>query len=279
MKKLYISADMEGIGGIVSHSECYPQEDSVGYERAVALMNREVSVVAVAALEAGVTELVVNDAHGPMTNLRAELLPKQVKLLSGKPKICAMEAGLDETFDAAFLIGYHARAGALNGVIAHTFHDRIFEVSVNGKVLGESGVNAYYASLVHQVPIIFASGDAAFCEEVTELLPTLETVCTKTGLGYAAALNRDEAGLFTEYRDTVKQVLTQSKTKKPSLLKMRTPYVLQVTFIHPVAADIVMHMPGWTRIDGRAVEYTAQDFQELYQALQSSYAILAYRQQ
>ena len=222
-KKIYISADLEGIGGIVSHSECYPDEDPAAYERAVLRFNKEVSVVVEAAFDAGATEIVVNDAHGPMTNLRQDLLPDRVQLLSGKPKVCAMAAGLDESFDAAFFIGYHAKAGTEKGVLAHTFHDKIWEVRVNTITLGEGGINAYYAHLAHQVPLIFASGDQAFCQELSPMAPYVFTVETKVGLGYSAALFRDEAKLYEDYRQQVYKAIKAMDSPPGPSYSSRSP--------------------------------------------------------
>ena len=63
-------------------------------------------------------------------------------------------------------------------------------ISVNGVSYGEGGINALYASLVHNVPVILASGDQAFCAEITDLIPGIATVRTKTSLTASAALSR-----------------------------------------------------------------------------------------
>lgn len=274
--KLFISADLEGVCGVTSPLQCFPKSDRSGYQLAVEQLAKEVSTVALAALEAGAGEIIVNDSHGYMTNLALPHLPPQVQLLSGKPKCCAMSAGLDKTCDGAIYIGYHAKAGTLNGLLNHTFHDKLFDVSVNGISYGETGINALYASLIHQVPVILISGDQALCEEAKQLCPTLETVQTKTSLSFAAALSRPQGDVLAEYQEKIKQLLTKPKGWRKNLLALKAPYTLQVTFINSLAADVAMTMPWLTRIDGRTIEYQTSDFQELYQALQSAYAILSY---
>lgn len=166
MTKLYISADLEGVCGVVSPHHCSAEPDRSAYDWAVSQLEMEVAAVVEAALDHGVSEVLVNDSHCTMTNLYLEQVDPRVSLLTGKPKRCAMSAGLDERFDAAIYIGYHAKAGAHKGVLSHTFHSKLFDVSVNGVSYGEGGINALYASLVHGVPLVLASGDRAFVEEI-----------------------------------------------------------------------------------------------------------------
>jgi D-amino peptidase len=230
-----------------------------------------------AALDEGATHILVNDAHGTMTNLWLSHMDERVELLSGKPKICAMAAGLNETYDAAVLIGYHARAGTAHGTLSHTFHDKLFDVRVNGVSYGEAGINGLYAGLVYGVPVVLASGDDRFCTETETLLPGLALVQTKTGLGYAAAQNRPVADVLLDYQEKTRAVMRNRKHwKKQNLLTLEPPYELEVTFINTVCADTAMMMPGLRRVDGRTVAYRADDFRLIYQALQTSYALLAY---
>ena len=83
--KLYISADIEGVAGVV-HSE-HTTRDGKEHDRARSLMTEEVNACVRGALEAGVTEIVVNDSHGTMRNLIPEQqLHPEAELISGSPK-------------------------------------------------------------------------------------------------------------------------------------------------------------------------------------------------
>ncbi len=276
MTRLYISADIEGITGVVSPLQCSPHGDAEAYRTAVRQMGEEVSAVIRTAIEVGVKAIVVNDSHMSMINLGLDDVGDRVSLLSGKPKAVAMSAGLDSCFDAAMYIGYHAKAGTENGVLCHTFHTKIFDVSVNGVSYGEGGINALYASLVHRVPVILASGDAMFCREITGLIPNLATVQTKTSLGFAASLSRPEAEVLAEYREKTRRVLGDPASWQNNLLTLAPPYTLEMTFINALCADVVMMIPGWQRVDGMRVRYGAEDFHTLYLALQSAYSIQSY---
>ena len=51
--------------------------------------------------------------------------------------------GIDETFDCVFMIGIHAAAGTKDAVLAHSWSVKCIQtLRVNGKVIGELGLNA-----------------------------------------------------------------------------------------------------------------------------------------
>src|SRR5437773_2044327 len=90
-------------------------------------------------------------------------------------------------FDAALFIGYHARAGTRNAVLDHTYADRIHEVRLNGKPVGELGLNAGLAG-VHGVPVALVSGDSALAAEAKDLLGDgVATVIVKQAVSRHAA--------------------------------------------------------------------------------------------
>jgi D-amino peptidase len=274
--KIYISADLEGVCGVISPHHCSTEPDRSAYDWAVSQLEMEVAAVVDAALDHGVSEILVNDSHCTMTNLYLEQVDPRVSLLTGKPKRCAMSAGLDESFDAAIYIGYHAKAGAHKGVLSHTFHSKLFDVSVNGVSYGEGGINALYASLVFGVPLVLASGDRAFIEEIHQLIPGLTTVETKEGITQTAAKCHPLEKVLEDYSAKTRLVLENRGEWKKNILSVPGPYELKVTFINPLAADAANTIPGLERSDGRTLLFRTEQFQTVYQMLQSCYSILAY---
>jgi D-amino peptidase len=271
--KVYISADLEGVLGVTSPHQCFPTADPAGYHQAVNQLVLELNTVISAFQQHNVMDITVNDAHGYMANLAPLHLPNHVRLLTGKPKAYAMSAGLDSTYTMACYIGYHSKVGTENGVLCHTFHDQIWDVSVNGVSLGEGGFNALYAGIEHQVPVALVSGDAAFCAELQALLPNVTMVVTKQGLSFSAALHESWDTLNQRYVNAVGSVC---KTSPPKPLHWPAPYELTVTLATTQGADIACTLPWLTRINGRQFGYTAPSFATVYKALQSVYAILAY---
>ncbi|HST23771.1 MAG TPA: M55 family metallopeptidase, partial [Blastocatellia bacterium] len=116
--KIYISADMEGIVGVVTNEQLGPQ--GFEYNRAREFMTAEVNAAIEAAFQAGATEIVVSDSHGNGQNLLIEKLPKAVTIVRSWPRPLMMMQGIDETFDGAIFIGYHTGTSNATGVRAHT---------------------------------------------------------------------------------------------------------------------------------------------------------------
>src|SRR5262245_22493081 len=103
--KLYISTDFEGVAGIVDWDQI--MGGSHDYELGRRLLLGELNAAITGALEAGATQIVVNDSHSSMRNLPPDEIAGQATLISGKHKPLYMMEGLDETYDAIFFLGYH----------------------------------------------------------------------------------------------------------------------------------------------------------------------------
>ena len=116
--KIFISVDMEGIGGIGTAR----MTSSTGKDYATGrqLMTDEVNAVVEVILEQGPAEILVNDSHGDMQNLLHTALDERVSYIQGNIKPLGMVQGLDDTFDGAIFLGYHSRAGTEDGFLAHT---------------------------------------------------------------------------------------------------------------------------------------------------------------
>ena len=72
-----------------------------------------------------------------------------------------MMEGIDESFDAALLIGYHASAGNDGGIAAHTVSSRTYaSVVIDGNLTSEGEINALIAGHFG-VPVVMISGDQA----------------------------------------------------------------------------------------------------------------------
>ena len=117
--KVFISVDMEGVAGLVSWDETSPSGRDYGLFRQ--LMTEEANAAIEGALQAGATEIVIRDAHGSGLNILPNLLNPAARLVRewSLGPLDMME-GIDGSFDAVFFVGYHARAGTPNGVLAHT---------------------------------------------------------------------------------------------------------------------------------------------------------------
>lgn len=254
--KVFISADMEGIAGVISGRECSSSGRDYNYFREI--MTLETNAAIEGALKAGASEIVVRDGHGAKTNILPDLLHKKAKLLRGvttRPE--NMMLGIDETFDAVLFIGYHAKAGTKEGVLAHTSSGNVIDLSINGVSLPEAGYNALIAGL-HDVPVVFIAGDNWICQQAKELFGEIVTVETKLGMRTA------ELGLHPEVvkekiRTEVSAALRDLSRFKP--YKMKPPY----TMVLKVKKERKPY-PGAEKTGAGEFTYTSSDFLEVMDA-------------
>lgn len=194
--KVYISVDMEGICGTTSWDEVTKGKD--GYHEAQQQMTAEVVAACEGALDAGATEIVVRDAHDTARNIIGSELPDNTTLIRGwscHPYM--MMQGLDSSFDAAFMIGYHTFAGGEKNPLAHTMNTtHNSSLLINGTLGSEFLIN-YYTALLEGVPVIFVSGDLELCEHAREYLPEVTSVAVKTGSGESTTNMHPKAALAT----------------------------------------------------------------------------------
>src|SRR6266700_6786810 len=231
---------MEGIAGVVHESQTDPTDPACAaeYARFRRLMTAEANAAVEGAVAAGATRVVVNDSHWFMRNLLAEELHQAAELVSGDPKPRSMVQGIDEKepggFDAALFIGYHARAGTRHAILDHTYADRIHEVRLNGKPVGELGINAAFAG-IHGVPVALASGDAALAAEAKDLLgDDVATVVVKQAVSRHAAQSVAPAVACRMIREAV----TAALKRKHTAFVLAAPVTVEVDFALTIHADV-----------------------------------------
>ena len=194
--RVYISVDMEGIGGI-NHPHPTDPKDS-RYSTSVALMVGETNAAIEGAVAAGATDILVNDSHWNMYNLLPEDLHEAARVLQGE-KAWSMVAGAQPrvadglpdglpAFDVALFVGYHARAGHPRGTIAHTYSGKPVETRLDGRPTGEYGLNALILG-AWGIPVGMVAGDDALADEVEAWLPWAERVVVKEADGTGSAIS------------------------------------------------------------------------------------------
>jgi D-amino peptidase len=258
--KFFISADLEGVGGVVTWAQT--GADGHDYVAARESMTSEVNAAIRAAYEAGATEVAVVDAHGSGTNLRRTDVDRRAMLISGLPMPMGMMTGIDDSFAAAAFIGYHASASAPDALMGHTYTMVLKRVRLNGQEVGEWGLNAALAGHFG-VPLVFVSGDRAFVDELHGTLPGVEAVVTKEAVGQTAGRLTHPDVVLEQITSGVKKALAQRATIKPWTLS--SPVTLEIETATSGAAELAMLVPTMRRISGRTVSYTAPNMAVAYQ--------------
>lgn len=268
--KIYISADIEGISGVVSGSQTGSSGDD--YQRARKLMTEEVNAAIEGAVEAGATEILVNDSHGSMRNIIIEDLNTNATLISGTPKMLGMMEGIDSTFDAAMFIGYHGRMNT-KSVLSHTYHGRVISnININGKDAGEFYINASVAGFFH-VPVVLVSGDNILSEEVADVNDKIESVIVKKSKGRYAAECITPKVVHKMIKEKAKLAL--SKSKSIFFTEVNGPIEIKVTFLNSGFAQAASLMPHTQLSSPNVVTYKASNISEGYRAIMAMIKIAA----
>lgn len=255
-KRLYISADIEGVAGVVTQQ----QTTITGFEfqQAREWMTNEVLAVCEAAFESGVKEIVVSDSHGSGQNLLLNTFPRGVQIVRSWPRPLGMMEGIDHgKFDAAVLLGYHTGASDMRGVLAHTLSSRAFrDISFNGSSVSETIISAAIASHFC-VPIIMASGDDAYTEHAQSVfkdveVATVKWVCSATS---ARTLMPSESCQLIKR----KTLLALKRIEYFSPYEITFPIRVDVDFSNSRVAELMAYLPMFERTTATNIQFEGKN--------------------
>lgn len=260
--KVYVSVDMEGLAGIVSHSQVIPGEPL--YVEGRSLLTREVHVIVDALKLCGAETVIVKDAHYAGMNLFVDRLHPGASYCMGPLPVPHRFAGLDQSFDTAMLIGYHARVGTMAAIRDHTMTSTHWQsVELNGQPIGEIGLDSLLFGM-WGVPISLVSGDQATVQETRSVLgDQVVTVTTKLAYGRHAGVLRAPEAVYEEYRAAVGRAVHAVPTLRP--FHLPGPYELVIRY---TSTDLVdgKYVDGIRdrRLDGVTVCYTDTHLMSLF---------------
>ena len=262
--KIYISADMEGLTGAVTDQQLGPT--GFEYQRFRQVMTDEVLTAISAAREAGATEILVSDSHGNGQNILIEQLPEDVMIVRSWPRPLAMMEGIDESFDGAIFIGYHASTNNLRGVRAHTMSSsHLTDVRLNGVIVSEAGLNAAIAGQFG-VPVIMISGDDAIVEEAKDLLGDIEGAVVKWAYSFHSALTLTPAAGNKVIAEKVKAAIGRISDFSP--YRLEGPIEIQISLKHYRPVELLSYLTSVERVDSHTIRYVGQDMVEISKFLQ-----------
>lgn len=253
--RVYVSADIEGVAGIAHWNET--DRSNPDYAEFRDQMTAEVAAACEGALEAGATEVLVKDAHESARNIFAARLPRQARLArgwSGHPFL--MVEGLDDSFGALVLVGYHSCAGSEANPLAHTITGSIALITLNGVPVSEMLLNAYAAASV-SVPLVFVSGDAGICAEAQALDPRIGTVAVKEGRG-SSVTSIHPALAVGKIREGVRSAVSAGRVR--GAIPLASTFAVEITFREHAKAYSASFYPGVRQVDPRTVSFQTSSY-------------------
>lgn len=262
--KVWIGTDMEGIGGVIDREHTH--REGREHDRARGWMTDEVNAAIAGAFDAGATAVTVTDGHGTCRNLIPERLDPRARLASGQLSSLppSMVAGLDGTFQAAMLIGYHARAGLHPGVLDHTaWSQTVAEVRLNGRPVGEAELNAAYAGDLG-IPTVLVSGDDVLAADIAVSMPQVRTFVTKRALGRFQADSPHPSVVCAGLREAAREAVLAAGRIPP--YRLEPPITLELQFHHPMYTDLAAMVPGCRKTSAWSAAFTGKGFVAVFGA-------------
>lgn len=255
-----ISADMEGVTGVTCPDDCRP--GSPQWERFRKLLTADVTAVADGLFEAGVDEIVVNEAHSSMRNLAIEDLDPRIRLLTGNHKPYGMMQGITARPEVVAFVGYHAGPGE-EGVLSHSFVGyEIFSVTLNGRPMSEGYVNALLAG-EYGARVVLVSGDDVTCADAAGYAPGASLVAVKEAVDRYTALCLPPSRTGPLLREGALQGVAEAG---PVPLP-EPPFSCEVTFVGTSSAALAAMVPTVRRHGPRVVAFDADSVDALYRCL------------
>jgi D-amino peptidase len=253
--KVYISADMEGIGGVVSGEQL--GTSGFEYQRFREFMTEEVLAAIRGARAGGATEFLVSDSHGNGQNLLIEKLPEDVSVVRSWPRPLGMVEGIDETFDCALFVGYHTSTSNPAGVRAHTFSSAtLTDVRLNAVSVSEAGFNAAVAGHFG-VPVAMITGDDAIVAEARKYIGDIEGAVVKHALSFHSARTLTPAASQRLIEETAKKAVERRASFRPFRLEGKV--TLDVSFKNYRQAEMLAYLPIVERTESHSIRFVGED--------------------
>ncbi len=257
--KIYISADMEGVVGVVTGEQLGP--GGFEYERFREFMTAEVNAAIDAARAAGANEFVISDSHGNGQNLLIERLPDDVMVIRSWPRELAMMAGIDESFDGVIFIGYHASTNNTRGVRAHTMSSaNITSVRLNGMTMTEGSMNAAIAGHFG-VPVIMVSGGDVAVAENQVIIGDIEGAVVKWASGFHSARTLTPEAGYEVIRTRTKSAIDRIEEFEPYVLE--TPIELELSLKHYRPVELLSYLPNVEKVNSHTIRFVGKDMIEI----------------
>ena len=258
MKKIFLSADIEGTCGVAHWDET--EFGKQGYDHFAKQMSREVSAACKGALEGGAEEIFVKDAHDFARNIDPAMLPEEVSIFRGwGSDPYSMMSGVDETFDGVFFTGYHSAASWEGNPLSHTMNTQLQQIRINGEVCSELMLNSLTASMFG-VPVLMVCGDKMLCEWFHSVCPATITVPVSYGVGHGSvSIHPDKAVKLI--REKAEEAMKLDKAA--CMFPLPDSFHVEVDYRDHFKAKSASFYPGAAQMSSRTVAFESDDWMDV----------------
>ncbi len=269
--RLYLSSDMEGIAGVCAWEQVDARTPHPEYATFRRYYTQEVASAIAGARAAGVSDVLVNDSHGPMRNLLFDELPPDVRVIFGNRKPFSMVQDAGNGFDAAFFVGYHGAAADADAVLSHTYTPSvIYEVRVNGVPCSEATINAGFLGY-YGVPLLLVTGDRTTVEGVQAQMPWVRGVVVKDSIGNFAAASMLPSHAQRAIRDGAEAAIREASGAQ--VYRFDPPVTLDVQLVTAAQAHLVATIPGFERTGPRSVRFVHDSYPIVFKAFVATWRL------
>jgi D-amino peptidase len=266
-RRVYISVDLEGISGVNGDDQTSAGQPE--YARARKLMAEDANAAIRGAFDGGATDVLVNDSHGGQRNLLPEDLDPRARLISHSFKRHGMMEGLDASFDAVIFVGYHAKADAPRGLFAHTGSGVVRDLQINGRSVGEGGMNVALAAF-YGVPVVAVSGDDVAIAEIKEAAPNVRGVVVKRAINVRAAELKPLQSARREIQEAAKEGVASAKKVTPATGPVR----VQLRYRNFTYPEIATAFKEVELIAPDTIAFTRETMPESYRLIRVLYRFI-----
>jgi D-amino peptidase len=258
MKRIFLSADMEGTCGIVHWDET--GKNKPDYTPFAQQMTREAAAACEGAIAGGAEDMLVKDAHDSARNINPAELPEQARIFRGwAGNLLSMMAGLDESFSGVFFTGYHSAAGISGNPLSHTMNTQNVYVKINGQLASELMINSLTAAML-KVPVLMVTGDRALCDWITSVNPNILTVPVNEGTGRGAISIHPNLAV-KRIRETAQKAVTMDASL--CMFPMPDHFTVEICYKEHATAFSNSFYPGCVQTDTRTVRFETDKYMEV----------------
>lgn len=272
--KVFISADIEGVAGVVSWDQTL--REGRGYTQACQWMTDEVRVACEVAMEFGAGRILVADSHLTRENIDLDQLPKMVETIRAGPRPHGMVHGIEsDEFDVLLCIGFHTGAHE-DGILNHTCNGAGFhEIRLNGQPADELDIYARVAGQFGAV-LGLVTGDDAICTSVAERFPGTETAVLKSRIGRMSGRCLSPAAAQDLIAEQTRVALQKSCDLVPITLEGPIDVEIDFKWHHPV--EVLSFLKIFEARGAQTIGFVADDMSEVARTIEflGSYKLVPY---